>query len=434
MEIILIRKQNSVYELITRSPFGAIEGIGDLCKADAAHIYGIAAFGLAEDAFLNRYARDGILFEKLRKIYLQQTNAHSSSVVLKAALNAFFRAERVWTTHPSGYARVTQSSLDDIFNLADVDEKRNGVRGSNLIIRAAAAHTSGQHHECARLLNEMTLRGSPDDPVIECHYGAFTYQPPVQNIFEDVAAHHFDHSNIYFHTLMNQDPKETILCAADPVYFKSFAYRLVESIERFERYSIHFHVINADDDCLMLFERMRVKFSHQALTMSSEIFPGATRAHFASIRYMRIVELLEFIQADTYVLDIDMSFTQSPTVLWSSFRENDCAFLRRSGYPAYLPWRSVGAGVALFKWSDAGRQSADLVSRCISYLWSRYVGDAETCWWIDQNALFLATEFLTAYQMTPGIIPASVVQQLNHKYTDKQRLLEQYATVDSYNL
>lgn len=393
---------------------------------DALYIYGLAAFDVVSDRKLNVFARSGFLFSQLRRLFLVQENNRVTSILLNALLNSFFFMENTWVKFGKDNVEMGAPAELEIAAVASLDEARRGTNPSNMIIRSAIAHIEGNHEECARLLQAMITLDSLEDPIPECHYGAFTYRPPTRETFDNIRNLSSIETKVHFVTDASRSPYPIVVCAVDPIYFKVYAQNLLASMGVREKYAIHFHIVNPDDECLSLHYSLTKAYHGLAIGLSIEHSSNVSRSYYASARFLRAAELLEFLESDMCILDADISFSVRPKLLLEGLQRFDCALLKRDGYPAYLPWRTVGAGAAFFKWSEGGRHSAGLIQGCIKYLLDEYHGDPAKSWWVDQNALFLASELMREKRMKFGVIPRPFISQLNHNYAANQRLLDVY--------
>lgn len=420
------KQRQSIYNFLTHNSLVPQHDAPDISIEDGHFIYRLAAFDVAWDSTLQTSARTGRLFNQLRCIYMAQRKSSLASVVLNAIQNAFFLMDSAWINSCCGDVLLNDLTARDLSAIATLDQEERGVKPANLIIRSAIAHTKRQHKNCARLISELIAADSLDDPIPECHYGAFTYRPPTQDTFNAINKQRMREDGINFITKAAASNLPVIVCAVDSLYFKVYATNLISSLDVFGSYGVHFHLVNPDDECFSVLDAIFRKYDRQSISISIEKSDNTAKAYYASARFLRANEILQFLRSDICILDVDISFSVAPECLFEGFRDLQCALLKRNGYPAYLPWRSVGAGAAFFKWSKGGRQSARLVAQCINYLLSEYCGDPERCWWIDQNALFLGSEMLLTNHMSFGAIPKSFISQLNHTYAEKRRLLEIY--------
>jgi len=335
-----------------------------------------------------------------------------ASDALNAYQHAVFANPSNWRTLDS-HREIKTAARDRLEKVLIADLERRGPTPSNQLGLASLAHLAEDFENCAKHLAMATERHCDADPLRTYQFGAATYLPPLDPVIERVQKHSADRTAIEIHRKPEKcEVGPVITMAMDSVYFELFAPEFVAALSVFAPYSAHFHVINPKPATFNLFEKLN---SNTALSLgfSYEKSNKINKAYYATCRFLQASELLELIGQDICIHDADIALQVDPRNLYSGWREYDAGFLRRAGYPAHVPWRTVTAQALFLNYSPVGVTIADWVSQCAHYGFTRRIANENLKWWVDQNILYFASK-TAPEEANLMSIPASIMKSINH--------------------
>ncbi|HEH5157346.1 TPA: hypothetical protein SG801_001663 [Campylobacter coli] len=193
----------------------------------------------------------------------------------------------------------------------------------------------------------------------------------------------------------NKDSKHVLITSSDPIYFKKYAQIFYHSAIKYgadnENITIHFHIINPDDECFILLNKMPfANYSIERITLSHFV----KKAYYTIPRYSIILDLLsQYKSLDSFtVFDIDVAFDKNINYFLSSFDKYDIGLVLNGMRENYMlpEWSTICAGLAFFK---NNKKSLDFIRFYNCYVSN--VFDFDDCaqnanWLIDQMALYKA--------------------------------------------
>lgn len=197
----------------------------------------------------------------------------------------------------------------------------------------------------------------------------------------------------------NKKAKHICIASADPSYFKKYAqifyYSGINMGINNESIAVHFHIINPDDECFAILEKLPcVNYSIEKISLS----PFVEKAYYTIPRYSIILDLLshyDFLDSFT-VFDIDVAFDKNINYFLASFKNNDIGLVLNGMREKYMlsEWSTICAGLSFFKNT---KKNIDFIKIYNSYISNVFDFDyhAENAnWLIDQMALYKCYKFL----------------------------------------
>lgn len=419
---------------IPRYLFDFLTGLGHRDKqkipyCDLSHaekIYKLVAFETTTNEDLYRAGKSGLLYERLTDLYRDVDDQSIEKHLLKAAQNAFFFKGSSWMENPNSNSCINRPALSEISLLASLDIERRGERVENIIIKASVAHTLEKFNECEKLLNQIKNSQANVKQLSKPHFGALSFRSPVAETYKNINQTDDCPNHVVYHTEPAYSDFPIIVCALDSYYFKVFAKNMISSLDEYGRYGLHFHLINPDKASMSLITLLAKQYWQHSLSFSSEVSRDQSAGYYASARFLQLSRILKFLSNDILVLDADMSFSKAPEELLKIYSDCNGVMLKRYGFPAFLPWRAVGGGALLIRWNEEGRSIAKIISSSTAYLNKEFTSDRNMSWWLDQNALFLASKMCEHYQIKVCGFSSDFVGQLNHNYYSKQELFRRF--------
>ena len=191
------------------------------------------------------------------------------------------------------------------------------------------------------------------------------------------------------------DPLPIVVIGRDGGYYRRYAARLVETARG--RANLHFHVANPGDVPLLEGPHLR---------HSLEDAPGATNGYYATMRFLRLPELLTHYDRPLMTADADASFTGSPQALFDLLAGQDLVMNAARGlntpraYLAAVPWRRVMAHGFLAAPTAGARAWLETFGKLYAGLTADGAGPQ---WWIDQALLSATTDLMRHQGRAPRI-------------------------------
>ena len=186
-----------------------------------------------------------------------------------------------------------------------------------------------------------------------------------------------------------------VVVGMDGGYYRRYAARLAETARG--RANLHFHVANPGDAPLLEGAHLRHSF---------EEVPGASNAYYATMRFLRLPELLTYYDQPLMTVDADASFTGSPRALFELLDGQDLVMNAARGlntpraYLAAVPWRHVTAQLFLAAPTAGARAWLETFGK----LYAGLTADgAVPHWWIDQALLSITTDLMRHQGNAPRI-------------------------------
>ncbi len=180
-----------------------------------------------------------------------------------------------------------------------------------------------------------------------------------------------------------------VVVSMDGGYYQRYAQRLAETAVG--RANLHFHVANPGGVPLLQAPHLR---------HSVEEAPGANNAYFATMRFLRLAELLSHYGRPLMTSDADAYFVGSPQPVFDLARNFDVLMTgtedmkARRASLAGSPWRIVSAQIFVAGPDDAAFDFLTVYRRLFAGLTA---GGVAPHWWVDQ-ALLAATADLFRHQ------------------------------------
>jgi hypothetical protein len=185
------------------------------------------------------------------------------------------------------------------------------------------------------------------------------------------------------------------LFACDGGYFKRFAAKLAKSSAESrgnEQVIIHAHVVDGDDECRQLANRLEQSYG---LRVSWESTPAGIknlnvqRAYFTCARFLAAPAILEQYRCPVLITETDclINWTWSDVLRYSA--GSDFGYLQ-SALTNWVPWTKIPAGVVLFGPTESGIACSRYVASFIEQAFERFGSGSADLWTVDQVALWLA--------------------------------------------
>ena len=147
-----------------------------------------------------------------------------------------------------------------------------------------------------------------------------------------------------------------------------------------------FFVINPDEETRDL--AARITANHIGVSVDTIHQPGASRAFFASARYMIAADVLRRRRCPVMVLDIDVGFRQGITGFATAVQLDKRRLGLRVAPWANHPWRRITVNAAWLPPNRIGLTFAEHMRLHLAACFARE--GSRDIWWVDQNAAFSA--------------------------------------------
>jgi len=181
-----------------------------------------------------------------------------------------------------------------------------------------------------------------------------------------------------------------LLCACDTGYL-DYAVRLILSAEVFSPGShIVLHIVNPTDKARNRLVQIQSRLNHTWLWIShesvdlSEFTPEQRRAYYASVRFLRLSELMQDWENDFLVLDSDALVVNPVEGPFSQDSDAQVSLLRRDLGDEQVPEHlAVAAGTVWLGNTAAGREFASRLATELQIL----LESGAASWFMDQRIL-----------------------------------------------
>ena len=282
--------------------------------------------------------------------------------------------------------------------------------------RGSIHHIDHEIEACERAFKQATECASKEDDLRVYQYGAYTYLAPTPENFAAVEDVQIPTGEIVVQDKVNPPKGPVIVSAMDAAYFQKYAGNLAASLSVFPGNALHFHVINPDSDTLSQYEGLKRDLPDLSLGLSTEQSAHTFKAYYATCRFIRAAELLHAIGHDICIHDADIAFGEAPSKLYEGWDKYDAGFLRRFRFPSHVPWRTVTAQAVHLSNSREGFYCATAVSATCRYMFDQNLNKRtrDRLWWIDQNALYFAYEYIKQKGFAVHHIEPSILRHINH--------------------
>lgn len=182
----------------------------------------------------------------------------------------------------------------------------------------------------------------------------------------------------------------------DDIYFKAFHKEILSAIlsqNNTVKFGLHFHIINMTKESRAIIKHISKKLQNIPISLyvTSEKKTVSERAYFTISRFLLLESLLHTFKSDIIVMDADSHVCLPPEHIWNDLKGADIASLLTKNKNNDYPWTSIWAGFLYVKYSTNGRKYAQLLRETIQYMWKE-----SDNWWIDQHALYIASQLIKA--------------------------------------
>ncbi|MFN0164643.1 MAG: protein arginine N-methyltransferase [Burkholderiales bacterium] len=204
------------------------------------------------------------------------------------------------------------------------------------------------------------------------------------------------------------DAQAVIFAACDSVYFRRFAYPLLNSLRlrSATRLRVHLHVFNPDPWIEDEIATLPINGSLVSLEMTSETrqFASADEAKtfYSCARLYQVPALLTRHRLPVIMMDMDVLALQPLAALIALAERHDVAVLQWPG-PRWRIWDTIYASTVVFRPTVGGLRFATMVENYVRSFISRPSG----AWYLDQIALFAAYTHLRDAGVSFGMIPSA---------------------------
>ncbi len=182
-----------------------------------------------------------------------------------------------------------------------------------------------------------------------------------------------------------------LLAACDHRYLRTYAAAWLRSIaEHAPDCAVHLHLVDPADDDIAWTLTVAGSLALRP-TLSTEAYRGPdARAWYASVRFLRLAEVVEHATVPVLASDVDALFTRPFTI---DMADRDAMLMRkRTGFRAH-PWHAIQAGAVAVAPTAPGRTFARTLAALTTGIFAERAG--EGIWFVDQNLLFAADRRLS---------------------------------------
>ncbi len=406
--------RDAAVELLERAVAGD-QGAFEIDANSAKRIHQVVVFGSRRDAQLRKVLDPQALRAPLRGLFTHNRSLKTASFLLNAYLHCVFAARSHWVETAGETWSLNGEAESELLNVCMEDERERGQRPANQVGLASISHINHDHNACAEFLKRSIQAQTDEDDLRTYQGGAHTYLPPLDLNFELVGDYEPEMDGLHIHQLPDLAASNPVIVAVmDGGYLQRFAAELAGSLAAFGRQSLHFHVINPRDEDETLVGQLRDQNPRLSIGFTSEANDRRLKPYYATCRMIRAHWLLETIGHDIVIHDADITFQQDPANIYAGWEEFDASFIKRRGFPAHVPWRTVTAQAIHFRNNSHGRAAARMLSQTSGHMFERFEHLGDTMWWIDQNALHFTYEYLRRGPTKLGQIPTHILRAINH--------------------
>lgn len=208
------------------------------------------------------------------------------------------------------------------------------------------------------------------------------------------------YTDVYNGNLPNPGSKGIVFAACDDKYYWLFARSLAASLAvNSPQYALHLHICGPSEKTLSDFDRLRDALKALTLTVSWEPidlspYSGPAFQYFASVRFLRLAQILQAAKAPVLVIDADSVIKKDLTPLFQNTAKDDFGLFLR---PRTVPWRKILATVVIAYPTAAGFRFFERVGRGLARIFEWRPG-----FHVDQLAIWYVY-LLTFLTSRPGI-------------------------------
>lgn len=195
-----------------------------------------------------------------------------------------------------------------------------------------------------------------------------------------------------------------IFISGDEVYFNRFGGFFLERLRRVDPMAdVHLHIINPSSHSLEAAAGLKAGWAGR-LNVTVEQAQDFTRrytdqadvkTYFASVRFMRVAQLLPIYRTKILVIDIDTVLKRDLAPLMET---RGCDAIVRYGNKMG-PTREYLAGAILFGWTDAALCYLQLMTRYLGH----FLSGERAFWTLDQAVLYCCADVLRRRPRAPKI-------------------------------
>ncbi|MEQ8734001.1 MAG: tetratricopeptide repeat protein [Rhodospirillaceae bacterium] len=214
----------------------------------------------------------------------------------------------------------------------------------------------------------------------------------------------------------NPSSNPVVFAAATADYVSLFGVKFASSILRTSAaLDVHLHILNPDDTIFKPAEEF-LDLSGGRFTWTTEDVGERDRAVYASRRFLRLPEILQFCQRQIICLDIDSIANDDIGHVISSLVPFDAVTYDRPN-EIYIN-QQVAAGFLAVSPTDFGLRFSNLIASYINHFESR----GEEKWYVDQMAIWMAKLWFQDYEPS-GRIKSAPTNFLNWDKSSQSGLI-----------
>lgn len=176
------------------------------------------------------------------------------------------------------------------------------------------------------------------------------------------------------------------LVGCDAGYFKRYAARLKQSLDRHEggTVGLHVHLVHPDAECLAQAQELGM-----GISLETPDFAGHSRnfvnTYYASARFLVLAELLAAYGRPLLVMDVDAKVLKPLAPLWEILEGGDMAIRRWQGLMVD-PWNEPQANLVGVNPTPMGQAFAASLARFLAF----FVAKGQLFGFFDQTAIYSA--------------------------------------------
>ncbi|MBP2307519.1 hypothetical protein GBZ48_22190 [Azospirillum melinis] len=200
-----------------------------------------------------------------------------------------------------------------------------------------------------------------------------------------------------------------LLVSVDAAYFKRYAAAQILNLHELgSAVTVHYHIINGDDEVDRLIGRLReavgtmpLVFTHETWALRGDAFD---KPHYASSRFLVAPEAMLRHKANVIVCDADVLFREKPEDIVRAAADGDVLHTDYRGEPLCSRYN---ASFVCFRHGPAGYLTLLMIADFLRTNFERFY-----LWMIDQVALFVCVQRaaqLLGSEMTHAVWPDAVL-------------------------
>ena len=197
---------------------------------------------------------------------------------------------------------------------------------------------------------------------------------------------------IYIRKSQNLQRKTIILSSCDQKYFEIFGDNFITAIQRFYHdFHVHLHIMNLETELINRLLSLKI----DNLSITTDVQSNNTASpYFASRRYAIATKIFELYKSDLFIVDIDLFPVSNFKYIFTHMQNDDFDICCATRKKTFMPWNKYLAGKVYFKYSSSSSLLLKYMSAYIQKVAQKSHG-YDSLWWIDQNALFLAIDYVS---------------------------------------